>query len=88
MRLFVYYLEGDPRSWIKHCTRPKKTSYLVDLIQVFLKHWDPTYEEDQIKKDENNENIDEASYAPIEDQHPQDSIEYEVPQSSIEDKVM
>jgi hypothetical protein len=64
IRLFVYSLEGDPRTWIKSCCRPKEISSLTGLIQVFLKNWDPTYEEDQ--DDEINEDFDEA---------PQDSIE-------------
>lgn len=47
MRLFVFSLEGDPRAWIKNYCRPRETSSLTGLIQVFLKNWDPTYEEDQ-----------------------------------------
>jgi hypothetical protein len=46
MRLFVYSLEGDPRTWVKTCSSPKKISSLAGLIQAFLKYWDPTYEEE------------------------------------------
>jgi hypothetical protein len=37
IRLFVSSLEGDPKTWIKHCS-PRKISSFAGLIQVFLKH--------------------------------------------------
>jgi hypothetical protein len=79
MRLFVYSLEGDPRTWIKTCSRPKKISSLAGLIQAFLKYWDPTQKEDQRKMDESN--------ADFEDKLEEDSIEDEVLQESVEDQV-
>jgi hypothetical protein len=45
------------------------------LIPVFLKYWDPTYEEES----KNN--------ADFEDELEEDSIEDEVPQESLEDQV-
>jgi hypothetical protein len=68
MRLFVYSLEGDRRTWIKTCARPKQISCIAELIQVFLTQWTPTHEEDQSKRKESNAKLEE------------NSIEYEVDQ--------
>lgn len=79
IRLFVSSLEGDARTWVKMCKSSKEMSSFAGLIQVFLKYWDPTYEEEDQKEGKNN--------ADFEEELEEDSIEDEVPQESIENQV-
>jgi hypothetical protein len=44
----LYFLWREiQEAWIKSYCRLREISSLTGLIQVFLKNWDPTYEEDQ-----------------------------------------
>jgi hypothetical protein len=45
IRLFVFSLEGDPKKWIKYYSGLGKISSFVGLILLFLKCWDPYYDE-------------------------------------------
>lgn len=74
-------MEGITRTWIKSCCRTREIASLIGLIQLFLKNWDPTYEEGQ--DDEINEDFDAAHQDSIEDHAHEEYVDEENTEASM-----
>lgn len=63
MNLFVHYLEGEQKSWVKYCSGPTEISSFAYFFKIFFKCWGPHLQkfEDVIATLQENEEASQAS---------------------------